>query len=93
MSSLNGEESVNDTAADGEAMLRPLSLCTNLDAVDRSLEEMVTRAALQGCAPTKRVPTTSGPTELQGLARTHKRIDSGPSSSTGNFKATRAGEQ
>ena len=75
---MSEEESANDTAADVGIMLELPGLYTGLDAFDRSLEEMVARAAERGCAPTNHASTTFGPTEPQGLARTHKRAAVGP---------------
>lgn len=57
MSSESGEGSVDDTAVDGGIMVELPSLNIDLATVDRSLEEMVSKAAVRVYAPTNHVPT------------------------------------
>ena len=54
MNSQSGEESADDAAADGEIMLKPPGLYTDLDIADRSLEEMVSKAAASVVHPQNR---------------------------------------
>ena len=93
MSSQNGVTRADGDTADVEVMLGPPRLYTNLNIVDRSLEEMVSRVAAWGCTPTRQVSTNSGPTCQQGPAGTHKCTDSELRLSTQRLKTTRASEQ
>ena len=54
MNSQSGEESADDAAADGEIMLEPPGLYTDLDIADRSLEEVVSKAAASMVHPQNR---------------------------------------